>query len=43
VHTTSDAKAHGQLVIVAVAEPCGHPVDEHAAALQAAASRAVTP
>jgi hypothetical protein len=29
------ATAHGQVVIVAVAEPCGHPVDEHAAALQA--------
>ena len=33
------AKAHGQIVIIAVAEPCGHPVDEHAAALQAAAPR----
>lgn len=32
------AKAHGQ-IIIAVAEPCGHPVDEHAAALQAAAPR----
>ena len=33
------ARAHGQMVIVAVAEPCLHPVDEHAAALQAAAPR----
>jgi DNA invertase Pin-like site-specific DNA recombinase len=36
------ARVHGQVVIVAIAEPCRHPVDEHAAALQAGAPRTIT-